>query len=222
MVSLWQNAPSISLESGCYDGLTSISQLREHGDLGVGAFEHLDGEMTGVDGTFYRVFEDGSARPAEDSELVAFAMVIPFGPVEPRAVPKGLTDADLPAYMDRLVGTKNYFFALRLEGAFANMTTRCFPRQEKPYASLAEVMKTQPTFSHPKMEGTLVGFRAPSYVGNMTPGGYHLHLISADRSIGGHVITFEIVEATVAVERVAHHEIEYPNGDNEFAAKELE
>ena len=221
MGSIWQNAPSISLESGCYDGISPVSDVKARGDLGVGAFDQLDGEMTGVDGIFYRVFEDASARPADDSELLAFCMVTPFHAAESYGLPTGLTQEALEGFMDDKLGTKNYFYSLRLDGTFTNVRTRCFPKQTKPYPELAEVMRTQPTFSYEKVEGTMVGFRAPSYIGNMTPPGYHLHLISADRSFGGHVMDFTVTEATVAAQRIEHHEVEYP-GLREFETKSLE
>ncbi|MDQ4144626.1 MAG: acetolactate decarboxylase [Actinomycetota bacterium] len=221
MTSMWQNTPSASLESGCYDGISPVSELKHHGDLGIGAFHELGGEMTGVDGVFYRVLEDASARPAEDSELLAFCMVTPFVDPESFALQAGISDESFPAFMDAKLGTANYFYSLRLDGTFTNVRTRCFPKQTKPYPPLVEVMKTQPTFSYDRVEGTMVGFRAPSYVGNMTPPGYHLHLISADRSFGGHVMSFEAADVTVGALRIKRHEIAYPYmGD--FASKSLD
>ena len=49
MALIWQNAPMMSLEAGCFDGITRVDELRQFGNLGVGAFEHLHGEMVGVD-----------------------------------------------------------------------------------------------------------------------------------------------------------------------------
>jgi acetolactate decarboxylase len=54
MAAIWQNAPAISLENGCYDGLTTVSELRRHGDLGIGVFDQLDGEMVGAEGASTR------------------------------------------------------------------------------------------------------------------------------------------------------------------------
>ena len=221
MGTIWQNAPAISLESGCYDGLSPVSVLKHHGDLGIGAFDQLDGEMTGVDGIFYRITGDATAHVAADSETLAFCMVTPFLGTESYRLPSEMTEAGLTPYMDDKLGPRNYFYGLRLDGVFKNVRTRCFPKQTKPYPSLSEVMKTQPTFSYDRLEGTMVGFRAPSYVGHMTPPGDHLHLISADRTFGGHVMSFEGAEATLRVERIDRHEIDYPL-TQEFATKKLD
>lgn len=221
MGTIWQNAPAISLESGCYEGLSPVSELKHHGDLGIGAFDQLDGEMTGVDGVFYRIAGDATAQVAADSETLAFCMVTRFGGTDSYSLPLDMTEAGLTPYMDDKLGPRNYFYSLRIDGVFKNVRTRCFPKQTKPYPSLVEVMKTQPTFSYDRLEGSMVGFRAPSYVGHMAPPGDHLHLISADRTFGGHVMSFEGAEATLAVERIERHEIDYPT-TQDFAAKQLD
>ena len=221
MGAIWQNAPAISLEAGCYEGLSPVSELKHRGDLGIGAFDQLDGEMTGVDGVFYRITGDAAAHVAENSETLAFCMVTLFLGTESYTLPSDMTEAGLTPFMDDKLGLRNYFYSLRLDGVFENVRTRCFPKQTKPYPSLSEVMKTQPTFSYERLEGTMVGFRAPSYVGHMTPPGDHLHLISADRTFGGHVMSFEGAEATLRVERIDRHEIDYPI-TREFATKNLD
>jgi acetolactate decarboxylase len=220
MGSIWQNAPSIALESGCFDGLTPVTELRQHGNLGIGAFDQLNGEMTGVDGIFYRVFEDSKARPAEDDETLPFCMITQFLAPKAFRLPPDITEETLGAYMDDNLGTDNLFFSLRIDGVFTDVHTRCFPKQTKPYPTLADVMKNQPTFSYDRLEGTMVGFRAPSYIGHMTPPGTHLHLISADRTIGGHVMSFSGAEATLEAERIDDHEIAYPE-TTDFLARDL-
>ena len=217
---IWQNSPSISLESGCFDGLSPVSELKEHGDLGIGAFDELNGEMTGVDGVFYRVAADASAHVAGDSETLAFCMVTRFEPTVSIDLPADMSEEALAPFMDGKLGTQNLFYSLRLDGVFKNVRTRCFPKQSKPYPTLKKVTEKQPEFSYESLEGTMVGFRAPTYVGHMTPPGYHLHLISADRTFGGHVMSFEGAEATIAAQRIERHEIDYPTTED-FEKKDL-
>lgn len=221
MGTIWQNAPAIALESGCFDGLSAVSELKQHGDLGIGAFDQLNGEMTGVDGVFYRVSADASAHEAADTETLPFCMVTRFEPMETYDLPADMSEESLAPFMDEKLGTRNLFYSLRLDGVFTKVHTRCFPKQSKPYPTLKEVMQTQPEFSYDRLEGTMVGFRAPSYVGHMTPPGYHLHLISADRTIGGHVMSFEGCEATIGAQRIERHEIAYPTTED-FVAKNLD
>ncbi|HET9184774.1 MAG TPA: acetolactate decarboxylase, partial [Solirubrobacterales bacterium] len=91
---LFQASTIGALLDGAYDGDLSFAELAEHGDLGLGTLNGLDGEMIALDDGFYR--------------------------------------ADV--------------------------------------------------------EGTMLGFRFPTYVEGIEVAGYHLHFISADRGRGGHVL----------------------------------
>ena len=51
--TLYQVATATALVEGIYQGAARVSTLREHGDLGLGTFEGLDGEMVVVDGHFF-------------------------------------------------------------------------------------------------------------------------------------------------------------------------
>ena len=46
--------------------------MREHGDLGLGTFENLDGEMVIVDGHFFQARSDGSVTEVDDDVLAPF------------------------------------------------------------------------------------------------------------------------------------------------------
>ena len=221
MSTIWQNAPAIWLENGFYEGLTTVAELKQHGDLGIGAFDHLDGEMIGVDGVFYRITGDAVAHVAADSDTLPFCMVTTFRRAGIYTLPLDMTADGMTPFMDDKLGSNNSFYSLRLDGVFQNVRTRCFPKQSKPFVPLAEVMKTQPEFFYERLEGTLVGFRHPSYVGHMTPPGDHFHLISADRTFGGHVMSFEGAEATLAVDRIERHEMTYPDTPD-FAETKLD
>jgi acetolactate decarboxylase len=66
----------------------------------------------------------------------------------------------------------------------------------------------------------MVGFRAPSYVGRISPPRYHLHFVSRDRSYGGHVLAFTGCEAEIAFEQIERQEILYPTTPD-FSRKRL-
>ena len=78
--TLYQVSTATALVEGIYQGAVQIAALREHGDLGLGTFESLDGEMVVVDGHFYQVRSDGSVREVQDNVLSPFAAVTAFSP----------------------------------------------------------------------------------------------------------------------------------------------
>jgi acetolactate decarboxylase len=57
--TLYQVSTATALVEGIYQGAVQVAALREHGDLGLGTFEGLDGEMVVVDGHFFQVCSDG-------------------------------------------------------------------------------------------------------------------------------------------------------------------
>ena len=214
MSVLWQNAPAIALENGCYDGLTTVAEVKAHGTLGVGAFDHLDGEMVMVDGEVHRMLSDGSAAPAADDDTLPFCMVVPFEPELTRELPDGCSKADLARHLDEMAGTENLFVAVRVHGTFGALRTRSLPRQTPPYPPMTAVTADQPEFAYDELAGVMVGFSAPSYAGRIAPGGHHLHLVDDARRVGGHVLDFTGGrDVVVALQRIVRHEVDYPATD---------
>ncbi len=56
---LFQASTIAALLDGAYDGDVTFAELAEHGDLGLGTLNALDGEMIALDGRFYRADVDG-------------------------------------------------------------------------------------------------------------------------------------------------------------------
>lgn len=67
-----------ALLQGLYDGEMTCGELKKQGDLGVGTFDGLDGEMVVVDGEILQVKADGKVLPAADGERTPFATVTFF------------------------------------------------------------------------------------------------------------------------------------------------
>src|SRR5215469_8003976 len=78
--TLYQVSTATALVEGIYQGAVRVGTLREHGDLGLGTFENLDGEMVVVDGHFFQVRSDGSVRECDDEVLSPFAVITRFVP----------------------------------------------------------------------------------------------------------------------------------------------
>src|ERR1700757_2083863 len=65
--TLYQVSTSTALVEGIYQGAARVGTLREHGDLGLGTFEDLDGEMVVVDGQFFQARSVGSVPVVQPS-----------------------------------------------------------------------------------------------------------------------------------------------------------
>jgi acetolactate decarboxylase len=185
---LFQASTVGALLDGAFDGDLSFAELGEHGDLGLGTLNGLDGEMIALDGEFFRADVDGAVRVVGPGERTPFAVVTAFEPTVEAAIEPGLDHEALLARLDALVSVETASFAVRLDGRFETVRARSVPAQRPPYRPLAEVVADQHVFELADLEGSMVGFRFPAYVEGIEVAGYHLHFISADRSRGGHVL----------------------------------
>lgn len=208
---LFQASTIGALLDGAFDGDLSFAELAEHGDLGLGTLNHLDGEMVALDGEFFRADVEGRISSVGPEERTPFAVVTRFEPtVDARLPTTGRSHEELLACLDELVPAGASSCAIRLDGRFALVRARSVPRQRPPYRPLTEVVADQHVFELEDVEGTMLGFRFPSYAEGIEVGGYHLHFISADRSRGGHVLDSRSGELRVRIDPSDDLHIELP------------
>jgi acetolactate decarboxylase len=185
---LFQASTIGALLDGAYDGDLSFAELAEQGDLGLGTLNGLDGEMIALDGDFYRADVEGRVNPVAPTERTPFAVVTSFEPTIEAEIDGPLPHENLLARLDEVIPAGSASCAVRLDGAFEWVRARSVPRQHPPYRPLTEVVAEQHEFELADVEGTMLGFRFPSYVEGIEVAGYHLHFIDAARERGGHVL----------------------------------
>jgi acetolactate decarboxylase len=186
---LFQASTIGALLDGAYEGDLSFGELAEHGDLGLGTLNGLDGEMIALDGRFYRADVDGAVGEVDGAARTPFAVVTHFDPALDLEVDGPLEHAELLARLDQLAPADAATCAIRLDGRFELIRARSVPRQSPPYRPLTEVVGEQHVFELKDVEGTMLGFRFPAYAEGIEVSGYHLHFISENRGRGGHVLS---------------------------------
>lgn len=217
--TLYQVSTSSALVEGVYQGAVTVKTLREHGDHGLGTFDHIDGEMIVLDGRFFQVRSDGSVRECEDGALTPFAVITHFVP-EPATRLSECPDFDrLCARFDDLRSSDNLFYTLRVDGRFATIHTRAMCRTEEG-VPLLQAAAHQPEFTFHDIAGTLVGFWSPNYAKTLNVPGYHLHFISDDRTHGGHVLGCSGADLQLQIESSGDYRIVLP-ANVDFLAADL-
>lgn len=209
-----------ALLQGVYDGSMTCRQLKGQGDLGIGTFEGLDGEMIALDGQIFQVKADGKVYSVNDQERVPFAAFTFFEADQKRKVRNIGNYEQLQKQINQLIPNKNLFYAIRIDGTFSYVKNRSVPKQIKPYPVLVEVTKNQPTFELNNVEGTLIGFWCPEYVQGINVPGYHLHFITKDRQAGGHLLECRLVEGNLMVDTSADFHLVLPV-DGDFGKVDL-
>jgi acetolactate decarboxylase len=185
---LFQASTIGALLQGAYDGDLSFAELAEHGDLGLGTLNGLDGEMIALDGRFYRAAVDGSVGEVDPGERTPFAVVTRFEPALEAELAGPLEHEALLAELDALIPEGVASCAIRVDGRFELVRARSVPRQHPPYPPLTEVVAEQRVFELRNAAGTMVGFRFPTYAEGIEVSGYHLHFVDEARERGGHVL----------------------------------
>lgn len=209
---LFQASTIGALLDGAFEGDVSFAELAEQGDHGLGTVNHLDGEMVGLDGRFYRADVEGRIAELASSERTPFAVVVRLDPDVDFRLDDPLDHAALLAAIEKRIPGGAVTNAVRIDGRFDLVEARSVPRQEPPYRPLTEVIAEQKVFQLSDVEGSMVGFRFPAYVEGLEVSGWHLHFISEDRSCGGHVLDSRPSSLRVRLDSSCELHVELPPG----------
>jgi acetolactate decarboxylase len=183
---LFQASTIGALLDGSFEGDVTFAELADHGDLGLGTLNHLDGEMIALDGRFYRADVEGKLSEVAGDERTPFAVVVPFHPAIEFDLEGSIDHDRLLAEIDR--------------------------RQEPPYRPLTEVVSEQHVFELDGVDGTMLGFRFPEYAEGIEVAGWHLHFVDEDRARGGHVLDSRAETAHVQLDPSGELHVELPPG----------
>ena len=197
---IYQTSTIDALLSGVYDGTVSFGELKKHGDFGIGTVDAVAGEMVALDGRFYRIDKSGHACVISDDMKTPFAAVTFFDPDIVASTDTPMTFDELKARIDKMLPSRNVFYAIRVDGLFSYMKTRTVTRQKKPYPPLMDAIKKQIIFEQHDVRGTLVGLWCPTYISDINVPGYHFHFLTEDRARGGHVLDCTAKDVTISVD----------------------
>ena len=209
---VFQTATVAALLDGRFEGDVSFAQLAQHGDLGLGTLDALDGEMIALDGRFLRADIDGNVSEIDPATRTPFAVMTWFSPVISFRLDDTLDHDEFVREMNRHAPPGSPSCAVRVDGAFELVHARSIPRQSRPYPSLAEAAAAQREFELRDVTGTIVGFRFPDYAEGLEVAGYHLHFVDAERRRGGHVLSCRPHAVTVQIDHASDLHLELPPG----------
>lgn len=177
-----------ALKAGLYDGDMTYGEMAEYGDFGVGTFNALDGEMVGFDGRFWRITEDGVVSEVTPDTETPFAVMTFFDHDITFDLPEGSDFAALSEVLDTHLTSANTPVAIMITGSFDTLTVRAPRHQDQPYLPLAEALADQAVWDLTSQTGTMAGYWFPAWLGNINAPVWHLHYLSDDHNVGGHVV----------------------------------
>jgi acetolactate decarboxylase len=189
-------APINALVEGIYEEHIPLTEIKKHGDFGLGTFDKLDGEMVILDGRVYQITADGRVSEVGDGVSTPFACVTFYQAHSTEEIEREMAPRVFLEWLLNLMPSYNIFYAIRIRGTFTHVKVRSVPRQTS-YRPLIEVTQDQPVFEFHDMVGTLAGFFTPSFMASLSVPGLHLHFLSRDLQHGGHLL--ECVPRSVRV-----------------------
>jgi len=219
--TLFQVSLLQALCQGDYEGHLPISELKRHGDIGLGTFNGLDGELIMLDGIVYRASADGSVSIVED-DSTPFACVTFMDEDQSIEVTASSFQEFSERMGDVLSGLgKNSPYFVKIHYRFPKINLRSVPKQSGSTPLSQVVAEQQVTWSFEDIEGTVIGLFCPSFMSALNNHGWHLHLISDDRKVGGHVLDLTMMDSVCDICRMDSLSIFLP-GTPVFQSKDLD
>jgi len=207
---LFQASTVEALLSGAFDGDLTLAELLEHGDLGLGTLNGLDGELIVVDGRAWKANLDCDLVEPPVAARTPYAVVVPFSPADPVRLDGPLDEPQLERFLTDRLGELTRPVAIRIDGHFEQLHVRSVPRQKPPYPPLAEAIAHQHIRELTDLTGTVVGFCFPDALDGIELLGWHLHFASQDRTAGGHVLSARLHRGVAYIDNATDLHVELP------------
>lgn len=212
--TLYQVSTLQALAMGYTRSVIKVKDLLTHGDIGLGTYEDVNGEMILVDGHPYRADENGNIEEVGEETGVPFCAITRFSGNRNFRLEK-VQDIDglktiLNLKIEEDFGLNSMHIA-RIEGTFSKVMARSEAPYRSQHITLKEVLKkTQKDFVFNDIKGTMVCVYFPDYMDGINAPGWHLHFVSEDRSKGGHVFDLSLTEGKAYLDKISRIEIQLP------------
>ena len=212
--TMYQVSTLQALAMGYTRPIITVKELIQHGDSGLGTFENVDGEMIVADGHCYRADEKGSVQEMPPETGVSFASVT-FLQLERRENLTEITDIEslkslLTVKIEERFGL-NSMHIVRINGFFEEIKARAENGFHSQHISLKDILsKTQKDFVFRELSGSLIGVYYPDYMDGINMPGWHFHLISDDKTRGGHVFDLHMTNGEAIIDKIQRLTIQLP------------
>ena len=215
MGKFYQVSTLQALGLGFSKSVTTVGELLEHGDLGLGTFEDVDGEMIVLDGKCYRAQNNGDVVFAENERGVPFAAVCHFQSQRVADLGEMDTIEKLKEWLTLNIEEEfglNSMYAVRIEGEFSKVDARSESGTKAHHVTLKDALSvTQKAFIFENVKGALVCVYYPDYMDGINAAGWHLHFLSEDKKHGGHVFDISLTQGSAAFCRITSVEVRIPD-----------
>ena len=189
-----------------YDGDLSAIRLKNKGAYGIGTLHALDGELVVNDKKLHHC-RNGKAHTLSGNEKIAWASLHDF--VNPEECTSDISYDTMEKFiLEKELSETRDFVGIVVKGLFSVLKLTSTPKQKKPYPSIADVIRKSHSYYFSSIPGIAVGYYVPNTMSMIQNPGIHLHFISDDEKIGGHVLDFYAESAKIILEKISKIELE--------------
>ena len=208
-----------ALMAGVVDSGISVEALLAKGNQGIGTFARMNGELLMLDGKVYQLLAEGKTRVADETDQIPYAVGTKF-------VPQTTVDVELKSKesVDQVLNdfnkhSANVFMIYRFDGRFRKLKCRTVRGQEYDGQPLSELGKNQHVQNYEDIVGTIVGFRTPEIWQGFFVAGEHMHFLSDDKTVGGHILELTDATGKMSMATATNVHIELPSSQKFNEAK---
>ena len=195
-----------------FEGKLTVAELKTQGDIGLGSYTQLDGELIMLDGVPYNAKADGTVVIAPDDEKIVYVNATFFDKDFGFSLNQDINYEGLRVKINQAMPSKNMFYGFKIRGDFQYIKLGGLHKQEPPYKDGLDVLlPKRPIFERNNVKGTMVGFFCPEFIGNINVAAYHLHFISDDKQTGGHVLEFDASALDVQMDEMTEYTFVLPD-----------
>jgi len=213
--TLFQYGVADAFIGGLFEATLPVSELKQHGDFGIGAPGLVDGELIVYNGHAYQTQATGITREMPDTSKTALGFVTFFKADTAFHISAAQNQKEAFDQIGKYLQQNNGIYAIRISGNFSHLKTRAFPPYtQKPYPPLATLINRQKFFEFSNAKGTIVGYKLPHYLNGLSIEGFHFHFLSDSRTQGGHVLDFAGADLLVEVAKIQRFTLSVPQDDD--------
>ena len=204
-----------ALALGFSKSVITVGELLQHGNLGLGTFEDVDGEMIVLDGKCYRAQNNGEVVPTENERGVPFASICCFQSHRTETFEKMDTIEQIKEWLTLRIEEEfglNSMYAVRINGEFSRVDARSESGTKAHHVTLKDALSiTQEAFIFENIKGSLVCVYYPDYMDGINAAGWHMHFLSEDKRKGGHVFDISMTRGNASFCKITSLEIRIPD-----------
>ena len=211
--TLFQVSTLQALMQGYYYPVSTVGELKENGNFGIGCFEAVNGELIMVDGVVYQAIHDSSILVPDNNTPIPYATVTFFNNDINIELENINSIDNLKEQLNKIVNENgnNIFYFVRIDGSFDTLYYRSEYAQKEPYKPLAKAMETDQTFFNKENEtGTIVGLYCPDFMDKLNSSGWHFHFITEDKKSGGHLLNVSAKKMSVQLDKKTTFKMKLP------------